>query len=61
LKRAAEAGLPEAQTLWGNEIMDGRGWYFTNSRRLEAAETWLRRAAEQDYAPGMVALTSVPE
>ncbi|BBI63357.1 tetratricopeptide repeat protein [Vreelandella sulfidaeris] len=53
LKRAAEAGLPEAQTRWGRHIMNGRGWYFTKSRRLAAAERWLRQAAEQDYAPAM--------
>ena len=56
LKRAAEAGLPEAQTLWGNQIMGGRGWYFTNSRRQEAAERWFSHAAEQDYAPAMDSL-----
>lgn len=61
LERAAEAGQPEAQTLLGNQILDGRGWYLTNGRRLSAAETWLRRAAEQEYVPGMVALTSVLE
>ncbi|WP_425348212.1 tetratricopeptide repeat protein, partial [Vreelandella olivaria] len=51
LKRAAEAGLPEAQTLWGRQIMNGRGWYFTKRRRLEAAESWLSRAAEQGHVP----------
>ncbi|PCF93465.1 tetratricopeptide repeat protein [Vreelandella nigrificans] len=61
LKRAAEAGLAEAQTLWGSQVMDGRGWYFTNSRRLQAAEFWLRQAAEQEYVPAMVTLTSVLE
>lgn len=53
LKRAAEAGLPEAQTTWGSRIMGGRGWYFTKSRRLEAAESWFSRAAEQGYVPAM--------
>ena len=53
LKRAAEAGLPEAQTRWGHHIMNGRGWYFTKSRRLEAAESWFSRAAEQGYVPAM--------
>jgi uncharacterized protein len=56
LKRAAEAGLPEAQTMWGNQIMGGRGWYFTKSRRLATAERWLRQAAEHDYAPAMNSL-----
>jgi len=56
LKRAAEAGLPEAQTRWGRHIMNGRGWYFTKSRRLAVAERWLRQAAEQDYAPAMNSL-----
>ncbi|MFB9866363.1 tetratricopeptide repeat protein [Vreelandella sulfidaeris] len=56
LKSAAEAGLPEAQTLLGNQIMEGRGWYFTNNRRLAAAERWLRQAAEQDYVPAMNSL-----
>ena len=56
LERAAEAGLPEAQTMWGNQIMGGRGWYFTKSRRLEAAESWFSRAAEQGYAPAMDSL-----
>ncbi len=53
LERAAEAGQPEAQTILGNQILDGRGWYLTNSRRLNAAETWLRRAAEQEYVPAV--------
>ena len=53
LKRAAEAGLPEAQTSWGRHIMNGRGWYFTKSRRLDAAESWFSRAAEQGYVPAM--------
>jgi len=53
LKRAAEAGLPEAQTRWGRHIMNGRGWYFTKSRRLDAAESWFSRATEQGYVPAM--------
>jgi len=53
LKRAAEAGLPEAQNTWGRRIMGGRGWYFTKNRRLEAAESWFSRAAEQGYVPAM--------
>ncbi|QNI02359.1 sel1 repeat family protein [Halomonas sp. SH5A2] len=53
LKRAAEAGLPEAQTTWGRRIMGGGGWYFTKNRRLEAAESWFSRAAEQGYVPAM--------
>ncbi|GAA0565840.1 hypothetical protein GCM10008997_12740 [Halomonas salifodinae] len=61
LERAAEAGQPEAQTLLGRQILNGRGWYLTNSRRLGAAEEWLRQAAEQGYVPGMVALTAVLE
>ncbi|MCE9681293.1 tetratricopeptide repeat protein [Halomonas alkalisoli] len=56
LKRAAEAGLPEAQTFWGQQIRGGRGWYFTNGRRLATAEEWFRRAAEQGYVPGMSGL-----
>ncbi|MCW4152600.1 sel1 repeat family protein [Halomonas sp. 18H] len=59
LKRAAEAGLPEAQTTWGRRIMGGRGWYFTKSRRLEAAESWFSRAAEQGYVPAMEQLDYV--
>ena len=53
LKRAAEAGLAEAQTTWGRHIMSRQGWYFTESRRLEAVESWLGRAAEQGYVPAM--------
>ncbi|WP_338578807.1 tetratricopeptide repeat protein [Halomonas salifodinae] len=53
LERAAEAGQPEAQTLLGRQILNGRGWYLTNSRRLGAAEEWLRQAAEQGYVPAM--------
>ncbi|WP_425348164.1 tetratricopeptide repeat protein, partial [Vreelandella olivaria] len=59
LKRAAEAGLPEAQTLWGRQIMNGRGWYFTKRRRLEAAESWLSRAAEQGHVPAMEQMARV--
>lgn len=53
LERAAEAGQPEAQTILGNQILDGRGWYWTNSRRLQAAEEWFRRAAEHNYVPAI--------
>ncbi|SEG42342.1 tetratricopeptide repeat protein [Billgrantia desiderata] len=53
LERAAEAGQPEAQTILGNQILDGRGWYLTNGRRLSAAEAWFRQAAEQRYVPAM--------
>ncbi|WP_155833425.1 tetratricopeptide repeat protein [Halomonas sp. BC04] len=53
LKRAAEAGQPEAQTILGNQILDGRGWYLTNGRRRSAAEVWFRQAAEQGYVPAM--------
>ncbi|WP_459382099.1 tetratricopeptide repeat protein [Bisbaumannia salifodinae] len=59
LERAAEAGQPEAQTLLGRQILSGRGWYLTNSRRLGAAEEWLRQAAEQGYVPAMNELASV--
>lgn len=59
LKRAAEAGLAEAQTTWGRHIMGRQGWYFTESRRLEAAESWLRRAAEHGYVPAMDKLGQV--
>ncbi|WP_338578800.1 tetratricopeptide repeat protein [Halomonas salifodinae] len=59
LERAAEAGQPEAQTLLGRQILNGRGWYLTNGRRLGAAEEWLRQAAEQGYVPAMNELASV--
>ncbi|MDI5985123.1 tetratricopeptide repeat protein [Halomonas sp. M4R5S39] len=59
LESAAEAGQPEAQTILGTQILDGRGWYWTNSRRLEAAEGWFRRAAEQGYVPAIDQLSSV--
>ncbi|WP_355662416.1 tetratricopeptide repeat protein [Halomonas salifodinae] len=58
LERAAEAGQPEAQTLLGRQILSGRGWYLTNSRRLGAAEAWFRQAAEQGYVPGMSGVAS---
>ncbi|EWH03593.1 tetratricopeptide repeat protein [Halomonas sp. BC04] len=59
LERAAEAGQPEAQTILGNQILDGRGWYLTNGRRLQAAKQWFRRAAEQGYVPAMERLLRV--
>ncbi|GAA0565848.1 tetratricopeptide repeat protein [Halomonas salifodinae] len=59
LERAAEAGQPEAQILLGRQILNGRGWYLTNSRRLGAAEAWFRQAAEQGYVPGMESLSRV--
>ncbi|OUE44785.1 hypothetical protein BZY95_05370 [Billgrantia desiderata SP1] len=59
LERAAEAGQPEAQTILGNQILDGRGWYLTNGRRLSAAEAWFRKAAEQGHVPGMEGLARV--
>ncbi|MCH4563089.1 sel1 repeat family protein [Halomonas sp. EGI 63088] len=61
LERAAEAGQPEAQTILGNQTLEGRGWYLTNGRRLSAAEEWLRKAVDQEHVPAMVALTSVLE
>ncbi|WP_010628818.1 tetratricopeptide repeat protein [Halomonas sp. KM-1] len=59
LERAAEAGQPEAQTILGGRILDGRGWYLTNDRRLQAAKQWFRRAAEQGYVPAMERLSRV--
>ncbi|MCE8026923.1 tetratricopeptide repeat protein [Billgrantia aerodenitrificans] len=59
LERAAEAGQPEAQTILGNQILDGRGWYLTNGRRLSAAEAWFSKAAEQGHVPGMEGLARV--
>ncbi|WP_355662418.1 tetratricopeptide repeat protein [Halomonas salifodinae] len=59
LERAAEAGQPEAQTLLGRQILNGRGWYLTNSRRLGAAEAWFRRAEEQGYVPAISEVADV--
>ncbi|WP_355662426.1 tetratricopeptide repeat protein [Halomonas salifodinae] len=59
LERAAEAGQPEAQTLLGRQVLNGRGWYLTNSRRLGAAEEWFRRAAEQGYVPAISQVANV--
>ncbi|GAA0565834.1 tetratricopeptide repeat protein [Halomonas salifodinae] len=59
LERAAEAGQPEAQTLLGRQILNGRGWYLTNSRRLGAAEEWFRQAAEQGYVPAISEVADV--
>lgn len=59
LERAAEAGNPEAQYRMGSMIHGGYGWYFLESRRLKAAERWLRKAAEQGYVPAMDALAEV--
>jgi TPR repeat protein len=46
LEQAAEQGNPAAQTRLGKYILDGQGWYFLESRRLEAAEEWFRKASE---------------
>ncbi|MBW6393518.1 tetratricopeptide repeat protein [Billgrantia antri] len=59
LERAAEAGQPEAQTILGNQILDGRGWYLTNGRRLSAAEEWFHKAAEQGYVPAISRMADV--
>nr|WP_225884868.1 tetratricopeptide repeat protein [Halomonas elongata] len=59
LEKAAKAGNPEAQTRLGMNIRGGQGWYFLESRRLEAAEEWFRKAAEQGYVPAMDALSAV--
>ncbi|MDR5868732.1 tetratricopeptide repeat protein [Halomonas koreensis] len=61
LEKAAEAGNPEAQTRLGMNIRGGQGWYFLESRRLEAAEEWFRKAAEQGYVPAMSDLAGVLE
>ncbi len=61
LQRAAEQGNPAAQTRLGKYILDGQGWYFLESRRLEAAEEWFLKAAEQDYVPAMSNLSDVLE
>lgn len=59
LEQAAEAGNPEAQTRLGMNIRGGQGWYFLESRRLEAAEEWFRKATEQGYVPAMAELSSI--
>ncbi|OBX35972.1 Sel1 repeat protein [Halomonas elongata] len=59
LEKSAEQGNPEAQTRLGKSILDGQGWYFLKSRRLEAAEEWFRKAAEQGYVPAMSQLYGV--
>ncbi|UYG07066.1 tetratricopeptide repeat protein [Halomonas sp. M4R1S46] len=59
LQQAAEEGNPAAQTRLGKYILDGQGWYFLESRRLEAAEAWFRKAAEQRYVPAMAQLSNV--
>ncbi|WP_369335835.1 tetratricopeptide repeat protein [Halomonas sp. ND22Bw] len=61
LEKAADAGNPEAQTRLGMNIRGGQGWYFLESRRLEAAEEWFRRAADQGYVPAMSDLAGVLE
>ncbi|MFM9272021.1 tetratricopeptide repeat protein [Halomonas elongata] len=61
LEKAAKAGNPEAQTRLGMNIRGGQGWYFLESRRLEAAEEWFRKAAEQGYVPAMSDLAGVLE
>ncbi|MES3677889.1 tetratricopeptide repeat protein [Halomonas elongata] len=59
LEKAAKAGNPEAQTRLGMNIRGGQGWYFLESRRLEAAKEWFRKAAEQGYVPAMGQLSNV--
>ncbi|MES3677890.1 tetratricopeptide repeat protein [Halomonas elongata] len=61
LEKAAKAGNPEAQTRLGMNIRGGQGWYFLESRRLEAAAEWFRKAAEQGYVPAMSSLSGVLE
>ncbi len=59
LEKAAEAGNPEAQMRLGMNISGGQGWYFLESRRLEAAAEWFGKAAEQGYVPAIAQLSSV--
>ncbi|MDR5860442.1 tetratricopeptide repeat protein [Halomonas eurihalina] len=61
LEKAAEQGNLEAQTRLGKYILDGQGWYFLESRRLEAAEEWFRKAVEQGYVPAMSDLAGALE
>jgi uncharacterized protein len=49
LERAAHYGLVEAQTLFGQILLDGRGVTKDASR----AYRWFRIAADAGYAPGM--------
>ncbi|MDR5868203.1 tetratricopeptide repeat protein [Halomonas koreensis] len=53
LERAANEGNPEAQHRLSTMIRDGYGFYWSDSRRSDAAIEWARKAAEQDYVPAM--------
>ncbi|WP_447926894.1 tetratricopeptide repeat protein [Vreelandella sp. EE27] len=55
LLEAAEADNVYAQDWLGRRIRDGEsGTSYTNdTERLESAEAWFRRAAEQGYGPSM--------
>ncbi|PSJ20681.1 sel1 repeat family protein [Halomonas sp. ND22Bw] len=59
LEKAAEAGNPEAQDRLVKMIQDGYGFYWSDGRRLEAAETLARDAANQGYVPAMLTLSGV--
>jgi len=54
LKKAAEQGLAEAQTLLGIVYDDIEGWGVTRDEK--AALKWFKTAAEQGYAPAQFIL-----
>ncbi|WP_260578883.1 tetratricopeptide repeat protein [Vreelandella populi] len=56
LNRAAEADNAWAMNTLGKRARDDA--YSSDTERLEAAEVWFRRAAENGYAPGMNNLAS---
>lgn len=59
LKRAAEAGDPISQHLLGVIIQEDESYIPDEAERLETAEEWARRAAEQEHVPAMDSLSII--
>lgn len=59
LRKASEHGDPISQNLLGGFIRDDEAYIDDEAERLEVAEGWVRRAAEQDFIPAMATLSGI--
>lgn len=53
LQKAAEAGDSSAQQQLASRYKAGEGWFLTAGNRKKEIIKWLKRSAENGFAPGM--------
>src|SRR5690606_24427710 len=53
LQKAAEAGDGSAQRQLASRYKAGEGWFLTAGSRKKEIIKWLKRSAENGFAPGM--------